>query len=493
MPPASDTAERRALSEAKRTPRLAVNFTILSSGECLSKLFALVAFAYLARILGPREFGHLELTLAIIFFFTLLVDCGLTPYGAREIAKDNDAVAHLAVHVMLVRGVLAVGAFTLLVILVAVLDKPWPLKQLILLYGLTLFGLPGLLHWVFQGLDRMQYVSIASVTRWSIFALGVVILVQEPAQIWLVPLIEGVAIGCVVLIYVCALSHLYAPLRQRIDATFALSILRRALPIGASELVWAVKIYAATVLLGATAGGSEVGWFSAAHRLVISAHTFVWLYFFNLLPSLARCSQGSLVALHSLMGRSIQVSACLALFLGIVATAFAEPVIALIYGPQYHEAVAILRVLIWLIPLALISGHYHYTLVAYDKQQLQFLSMACGAGANVLLNLCLVPTYGGAGAAWALIASEALAWGVAYYFVRRTIAHIPAWRHVCRSLLAAAALAGVLYLLPPLNLWIAGGSALVVYGLLLAIVQPRMLSEVRSVLVSKGFARPDGY
>ena len=174
----------------------------------------------------------------------------------------------------------------------------------------TLFGLPGLLHWVFQGLDRMQYVSIASVTRWSIFALGVVTLVQEPSQIWLVPLIEGVAMGCVVLIYVCALSHLYAPLRQRIDATFALSILRRALPIGASELVWAVKIYAATVLLGATAGGAEVGWFSAANRLVISAHTFVWLYFFNLLPSFARRSQGSLVALHSLMGRSIQMSAC---------------------------------------------------------------------------------------------------------------------------------------------------------------------------------------
>jgi O-antigen/teichoic acid export membrane protein len=402
-------------------------------------------------------------------------------------------VTHLAVHIMLVRGLLAVGAFTLLVILIAVIDRPWPLKQLILLYGLTLFGLPGLLHWVFQGLDRMQYVSVATVTRWSIFALGVVTLIREPAQIWLVPLVEGVAIGCVVLIYVWALSHFCAPLRQRIDATFALSILRRALPIGASELVWAVKIYAATLLLGATAGGSEVGWFSAAHRLVVSAHTFVWLYFFNLLPSLARCSQGSLVALHSLVRRSIQMSACVALFLGIVATAFAEPVIALIYGPQYHEAVAILRVLIWLIPLALISGHYHYTLVAYDKQQLQFLSMACGAGANVLLNLFLVPTYGGVGAAWALIASEALAWGVAYYFVHRTIAHIPVWRHVYRPLLAAAALAGVLYLLPPLNLWIAGGSAVVAYGLILAVVQPRMLAEVRSVWVSKGFARPRGY
>jgi O-antigen/teichoic acid export membrane protein len=226
---------------------------------------------------------------------------------------------------------------------------------------------------------------------------------------------------------------------------------------------------------------------------VISAHTFVWLYFFNLLPSLARCSQGPLVALHSLMHRSIQVTAWAALFLGVVATAFAGPIISLLYGPQYREAAAILRVLIWLIPLALISGHYHYALVAYDKQQLQFLSMACGAGVNVLLNLFLVPAYGGAGAACALIASEAFAWGVAYYFVRRTIAPIPAWRNICRPLLAGAALAGVLYLLPPLNLWMAGGSAILVYSLILAIVYPKMLSEVRSALINKGFARLSGY
>ena len=411
----------------------------------------------------------------------------------EKLPKTAAPVAQLAVHIMLVRSLLAVGAYMLLAILVAVIDKPWPVKQLILLYGLTLFGQPGLLHWVFQGRDRMQYVSIASVTRWSIFALGVVLFVHEPSRLWLVAVIEGVAVGCVVLFYLRTLSQAYAPLRQRIDYTFALSILRQALPIGASELVWAIKIYAATVWLGATVGGSEVGWFSAAHRLVISAHTFVWLYFFNLLPSLARCSQGPLVTLHSLMRRSLQLTAWAALFLGIVATAFAGSIIILVYGPQYREAAAILRVLIWLIPLALLAGHYHYVLVAYDKQQLQFLSMASGACVNVLLNLLLVPDYGRTGAAWALIASEALAWGFAYYFVRRTIVHIPIWRHVCRPLLAGVALAGVLYLLPPLNLWMAGGSAVLVYGLILSVMQPKMLSEICSILISKNPVRMGGY
>ena len=58
---------------------LAKNFFLLGIGEFASKVCGFVAFAYLARVLGPREFGQLEFALALIFFFTLFVDCGLGP------------------------------------------------------------------------------------------------------------------------------------------------------------------------------------------------------------------------------------------------------------------------------------------------------------------------------------------------------------------------------------------------------------------------------
>lgn len=463
-------------------PRLAANFALLSGGECISKLFALAAFAYLARALGPASFGHLEFTLAIIFFFALLVDCGLSSYGAREIAKDKGAVARFTVHIIFVRGLLAAGAFACLAVVVAVMDKPWPVQRLILLYGLTLFGLPGLVPWVFQGCGSMSYVAVASAMRWSIFAMGVFLFIQGPGQLWIVPLIEASAIGCVAIFYRRALSHAFGSLRQRIDYAFALAVFRQALPIGAAELVWAVKIYFATVFLGIFMAGSEVAWFGAAHRIVVSLHTFVWLYFFNLLPSLARSARGPLAGLHRLMQTSMQVTAWSAVFLGAVGTVFAEPLIRLFYGAQYGEAVAAFRVLIWLIPVALMSGHYRYALIAYDRQRLEFLSAACGAGLSVLLNLFLTPSYGLLGAAWALVVSEVLIWSLAYYFVRRTITSIPIWSHMFRPLMGGAILAGALYLLPPINVWMVVGSTVVVYCLILSIMQPNILADLRLML-----------
>jgi O-antigen/teichoic acid export membrane protein len=115
---------------------------------------------------------------------------------------------------------------------------------------------------------------------------------------------------------------------------------------------------------------------------------------------------------------------------------------------------------------------------------LEFLSAAGGAGLVILLNVFLMPAYGIRGAAWALIISEALIWALAYFFVRRTIAHIPLWSHLYRPLAAGAILIGALYLLPSTNIWVMGGAAVIVYGLALTAIQPRLLADIRAMLLS---------
>ena len=63
--------------------------------------------------------------------------------------------------------------------------------------GLFLFGLPGMLGWLFQGREMMRYIAIASVLRWTIFTSGVFLLVRGADQVWLVPVLDGLALGCV--------------------------------------------------------------------------------------------------------------------------------------------------------------------------------------------------------------------------------------------------------------------------------------------------------
>ena len=462
--------------------KLVLNFLLLSGGEALSKVFAFVAFAYLARLLGPDTYGDIEFALAVALFFNLGVEGGLGLLGTREIAKEESSVSSLTFHIVVMRCLLAVGAFLLLVLFAIMTNKSSQEKQLVILYGLTIFGTPGLLQWVFQGLDRMKWVALSSVMRWSIFAGLVFFFVVEPTQVWVVPLIELGAIGCVVAFNFSIFRYFFYRFWQRFDLSFGISLLRQALPIGLTQVMWGLKVYLPIIMIGLLVGGDEVGWFGAAHRIVIALHTFVWMYYFNIYPSISRCTQQTPEALQQLMGKSIQVTSWSAVFIGTTGTLLAEPLMTIVYGSQFGEAAIAFQVLVWLVAASLISGHYMYSLIAFNKQWLELSSAVCGAGLVILLSLLLIPSYGLFGAAVAVLCTEIVVWGMNYYFVLREITTIRFFCHLTKPLTAGAVMAIVLLMMPPVNILVVAATAVILYGLGLLVLQPSMLNDVRALI-----------
>ncbi len=123
----------------------------LSGAEVINKLLTLATFAFVARIAGPNGFGYLEFASSVVLCSSILVDQGFGIYGAREIAQSPSSTARLVSEVTSLRLVLAVVVYAGLVLFVSVLDRPAAVEQLVLLYGLSVFLLPFMLQWVFQG------------------------------------------------------------------------------------------------------------------------------------------------------------------------------------------------------------------------------------------------------------------------------------------------------------------------------------------------------
>lgn len=477
---------RALLRPAHVLPKAARNYAALLSGEFLSKALAAVAFAYLARVLGPEGYGHLEFVLALVVFLTLLVDCGLSSYGAREVAKEPTALHGLALHIAALRAGLSLFAVAVLMLIGVSLDKPWAVRQLIMLYGLTLLVVPGLVPWAFQGRDLMHWVAAANCIRWTFFALGVLLFVREPGHLWLVPLVETAAAMLAVGLYLSLLRPILPALTRQFDPRYALAILRESLPIGASELVWVGRVYFGTVLLGLMLESAAVGWFGAANRLVLALHTFVWLYFFNLLPSLSRASTEPKQVFSRLIGTSMQFTIWGAVFLGITASAFARPIITMIYGPSYLEAADVFAVIVWFVPLALVSGNYRYTLIAYGRQRLELVAAAAGTAVNALVAVGLVPRIGLLGAAVAVVLSEALIFGLSALFVERTVARVPVWPHFWRPMLAGGVLTGVVVATASANILVSGSLAVLAFLLAAIVLQPGLLPNLRSLVSRHG-------
>lgn len=470
------------------------NLGWLATGETISKVFTLVAFGYLARVLGPGSFGNVEFAFAVTFIFSLVIDFGLGIYGAREISKEGGLSSSITQRVVVSRCWLAVLALGMLGLFVSTIAKPPEVRRLLLLFGLTLVPTPLLLQWVFQGRDWMRYVSYAQIARQGTFAVVVLALVRGETQTWIVAIAELAAVTACAGFNLLVYRHRLGAVGLQRFAWPDRRLIVESIPICLSQFMWAVKFFFATVLLGVWARPEEVGWFGAALRIVVALHTFVNVYFYNLLPAVSRCVTQPVQALRALLDGSIRASTWIALLGCTIGTIAAALAMRLIYGPSYEASTVPFQLLLCMLAVVLFSAHYRCTLIGYGRQGLELVSTSIGAGFNVLLIVLLYPRFGLAGAASAMLAAEVVTAVLAHYFVNRGIATIGAWPLLRGPAIVALALTLGMSLMAADPLWLKMCAALAIFAIGVCLLDPQMIRGIRRFVtlwpVSEGGATP---
>ena len=163
------------------------------------------------------------------------------------------------------------------------------------------------------------------------------------------------------------------------------------------------------------------------------------------------------------MDRSIRFAAWIGLFAVGVLSALAPLMLTIIYGPAFRAATSSFAVLAWMLPVAMLSGHHRYILIAYNQQKTLLKCTACSAVTAVLLGCLLVPLYGGVGAAWALLAANVINFVLVYFAVRRLVARVSVRRQLAGPLAAFGFSSVAYFSLVGWNPWMALAAALALY------------------------------
>jgi O-antigen/teichoic acid export membrane protein len=388
---------------------LAKNYLFLSSGELFSKIITFVAVAYLAQLLGPADFGIVEFSGAVLLCASLIVDQGFGLYGAREIAKNSDNTGQLVTEVVSARIILSLLSYIAIVAFAYILNRSQLVTEMLLLYGLSLIGFPFLLQWVFQGYERMRTVAAIQVIRQGVYAGVIFTFIRSPQQILVTGLAElaGVVAAALYGIWIYT-SKLHGMWQRKF--TISKRLFLEGTPIGLSQIFWTLRMFAATIILGIIATPKEVGYFAGAMRIDIALHSFVFLYFFNLLPTLSQTWSNHDHSFQLLERQSLKLVAWLSFGSGIFLFLAAPVLIRFIYGNAYTPAVMVLRILVGSLILAALSGHYRFGLVASGHQKAEM--GASGLGALVVLITIPIGYFqlGIIGAAFGLLLSEFVVW-----------------------------------------------------------------------------------
>lgn len=403
------------------------NFLSLAGAEAFGKLVTFAAFAYLARLFGAAGFGHIEWAGAALMCASLIVDQGFNSYGAREIAKNKERTAELVAEIVTARFFFAAAAYLLVALVAFQFAGNAALRRLLLVYGLSLWILPLLLQWVFQGHDRMQLSAAAQVIRQLVFFLVIIVFVSGPHDLLMVGAAEVAAVSCAA-VFTLGMYRRNFPTSQKHRPALSARLFREGVPIGLSQAFWTVKMFGATFIIGFAATAEDTGFFAGAMRIYIALHTFVWLYYVNLLPSLSRKWEEDRTVFAQLIARSLRIVIPVGSIGALVWVAAAPSAMTVAYGQDFAGGAAALQWLAGAFLAAAVSGHYRFGLIAAGLQNLEMWSSALGAAAVILL-LPAGYFYGGTGgAAAALCVSEIFILLVVWLMAKRKLFAAPPLR-----------------------------------------------------------------
>ena len=372
------------------------------AGELVNKATVVAAFVWLARTLDPAVYGEVEWALSLTMVFALASDAGLTTWGAAQVAAQPDRAAIVVARVGWLRLFLALPAY--LLILIVARSYGGRAGAALAVYGLVLFLAPLFLQYLFNGLFRSGWAALGQAVRGTTFAAAVVLLVNRnspPSTVALAEVAGATALA------VCNLLVL----RTAFDVPVHIGeghrelrlTLKKSWTIGASEVTWGVHWYAGLILLGYLATTTDAAWHSAGLRLVMALHTGVWLYLYVLLPNLARLVSIDAQGWKRLMEQSLRLTGWIGYAVALTGTLAARTILTTVFGAPFVAAVPVLRVMIWIVPVAWASGHIRYSLIAAEHPRKDYHAALVGGATTIALTFLLVPSLRSVGSAVALL------------------------------------------------------------------------------------------
>ena len=466
------------------TRRLFSNLVSLTTGEMTSRIVGFLAFAVLARRLHTDEYGAVEFAVALAAFFAMVVDFGLETIGARSIAANRDQARRLAAQIPAARLLLAILAVPVMGSVAIITGQPASTVELVWLFGIALFALPWFQRWLFQGLEMMHSVSIGQVIRSAVFCAGVFIFVRQPGDLQAVGLVEIAAALAATLFYLAVQRRRgVAPPGFDPSPVAMRDLYRQSSSVGLSQIVWAGNQYLPTLMVAALAAASELSWLGASQRIVFSAIAFSWVYHFNLFPTLTRFLKESRPAFESLVGASYRSIAWLGIMAALTGALFASEISRVVFGEPFAAAAGPLAIMVWAIPITLLSGHARITLIAGDEQRFVLVSQLTGVATTLVVGLLTIPRYGATGGAATIVISYLAVWGAAHFFAVRRVAWVPLM-DVLPPLLASVAVLALREHYAPSSL-MAGAAALGIYILSAPLLDRKLLADIGRLMAAR--------
>jgi len=387
---------------------VARNTAFLAIADVIAKSTTFVFMLVAARHLGADGFGTLSFGLAFVNMFVVLTDLGLGQLAVRDIARDPTIAGRLLGSALAIKLAATVVVVAAIISLVNVLGYSRPSVSAVCICSLVIVDSAFTLFYrsIFQAFERTAFAAIGRMIQTVILAAGLIVISHFPPSVEYYAWLFAVS-SLVTAVFSWVVTSLFL---VRPSLSFNLRrwgrLLSAASPVAVAALLIAVYYWNGATMLAKVRGDAAVGVYSAALRLVLGLSFLSSAFAGAMYPVMARVFATEQARLSDILGRSLRYVAVVGIPLGVLGTALAGPIVALLYGPEFALSASVLRVLVWWGALMYFNCMFGNYFLSVDRARVVALQAAVSLSVNVILNVVLIPLLGAMAAAISLVAAE---------------------------------------------------------------------------------------
>lgn len=403
-------AAKEHLAARPDIKRIAINSSWLIGDKVLRLFMGLLVGAWVARYLGPLNYGRLAYIVAFLAIFQSFAVLGLDGIIVRDLAKKTIVPSKIlgsALVLRLIAATLALATACVSIHFLYPTDTEY--LWLVLLIGIgIIFQTADIVDLWFQSQSQSRRTVGAKAVAYVLAAMVKIFLIVSLSPLWMFAAVQGgeVAISALALYFSYKRFPVDGPWHPSIKV--AKKLLRESWPFLISALLIIVYMRSSQFFIERFAGSASVGVYSAAQVL-----SELWYF----LPMTICASVAPIVARKKALDQKHYEDALKKVFclmwvlsigIAIFVATFANPIVGLLYGPAYRESGSVLAIHIFtLIPVCL-GVSQSIWLINENRSSLAVSQAVVGAISSVSLNYLLIQKYGITGAAMATVISQCI-------------------------------------------------------------------------------------
>lgn len=406
---------KKKLSLLKSSDRLRgiiANIGWLFADRILRMGVGLFVGVWVARYLGVEQFGVFNYATAFVALFSTLSTLGLDAIVVRSIVREPEKRAEILGTAFWLKLFGGIAALVLAVssIIVVRHDDQLTISLVAILSSVGIFQAFDTIDLWFQSQVQSKYTVIAKNTAFVIIALVKVTLISIHAPLiafaW--TSLGEVGLGAIGLIISYKIRG-YSPWLWPWSSPLAKTLLKESWPLILSGVTIMIYMRIDQIMLGQMIGDKAVGLYSAATRI-----SEVW-YFIpmaiasSVSPAIYAAKEVSEALYYQRIKQFLRLLSLLSIVFAVPMSFLSGTIITVLFGKSYEASASILAIHIWASLFVFMGVGTSSWFIAEGLTQFALRRTIMGAITNVFLNIFLIPTYGGVGAAIATVISQAVA------------------------------------------------------------------------------------